>query len=112
MADLIIRGGTIVDGTGTTPYEGDIAITAGTITEIGKITTSAPEEIDARGKLVTPGSGGFDGGAWTRTFTAAPDNAEHAGYLACTQSPDGTIHLISSRLHYRFNLAWLKQPAP
>ncbi len=55
MADLIIRGGTIVDGTGTTPYEGDIAITAGKITEIGKITASAPEEIDARGKLVTPG---------------------------------------------------------
>ncbi len=55
MADLIIRGGTIVDGTGTTPYEGDLAITAGKITEIGKITASAPEEIDARGKLVTPG---------------------------------------------------------
>jgi N-acyl-D-aspartate/D-glutamate deacylase len=55
MADLIIRGGTIVDGTGTTPYEGDIAITAGKITEIGKITGRAPEEIDARGKLVTPG---------------------------------------------------------
>lgn len=63
-------------------------------------------------KLITPGSGDFDGGAWTRKFTAAPDNAEHAGYLASTQSPDGTIHLISSRLHYRFNLAWLKQPAP
>jgi hypothetical protein len=63
-------------------------------------------------KLVTPGTGEFDGGAWTRKFTATPDNAEHAGYLASTQSPDGTIHLISSRLHYRFNLAWLKQPAP
>lgn len=55
MVDLIIRGGTIVDGTGTTPYQGDVAITAGKITEIGKITASAPEEIDARGKLVTPG---------------------------------------------------------
>lgn len=55
MADLIIRGGTIVDGTGTTPYEGDIAITAGKITEIGRVTASAPEEIDASGKLVTPG---------------------------------------------------------
>jgi N-acyl-D-aspartate/D-glutamate deacylase len=55
MADLIIRGGTIVDGTGTTPYEADLAITAGKITEIGQIAASAPEEIDARGKLVTPG---------------------------------------------------------
>ena len=55
MADLIIRGGTIVDGTGTAPFEADLAITAGKITAIGKITASAAEEIDARGKLVTPG---------------------------------------------------------
>jgi hypothetical protein len=62
-------------------------------------------------KLITPGAGEFDGGAWTRKFTATPDNAEHAGYLASTQSPDGTIHLISSALHYRFNLAWLREAA-
>jgi len=62
-------------------------------------------------KLITPGSGNFDGGAWTRKFTAAPDNAEHAGYLASTQSPDGIVHLLSSALHYRFNLAWLREPA-
>ena len=55
MADLIIRGGTIVDGTGTAPYEGDIAITAGKITEIGRITGRGTEEIDAKGRLVTPG---------------------------------------------------------
>ena len=36
-------------------------------------------------------------------------HAETAGYLAATQTPDGIIHLISSRLHYRFNLAWLRQ---
>lgn len=58
--------------------------------------------------LVTPGSGDYDGGAWTGPFSASPTNAEHGGYLAGTQSPDGVIHLISSRLHYRFNLAWLK----
>ena len=62
-------------------------------------------------KLITPGAGEYDGGAWTGTFSAAPDNAEHGGYLASTQSPDNVIHLISSRLHYRFNLAWLKEPA-
>ena len=62
-------------------------------------------------KLVTSGAGTFDGGAWTGVFTATADNAEHGGYLASTQSPDNVIHLISSRLHYRFNLAWLKEPA-
>ena len=34
-------------------------------------------------------------------------HAEPKGYFACTQTPDGVIHLISSRLHYRFNLAWI-----
>lgn len=60
-------------------------------------------------KLLTPGSGEYDGGAWTGKFTATRDQAEHAGYLTATQSPDGVIHLLSSRLHYRFNLAWLKR---
>ena len=60
-------------------------------------------------KLVTPGQGEYDGGAWTGAFTASPTRAEHGGYLAATQTPDGVIHLISSRLHYRFNLAWLKE---
>ncbi len=58
-------------------------------------------------KLLTPGEGEFNGGAWTQDFTATPTRAEHAGYLAATQTPDGVIHLISSRLHYRFNLPWL-----
>lgn len=58
-------------------------------------------------KLLTPGEGEFDGGAWTKQFTATPTRAEHAGYLAATQTPDGVIHLISSRLYYRFNLPWL-----
>jgi formylglycine-generating enzyme len=60
-------------------------------------------------KLITPGEGDYDGGAWTGPFTATPDQAEHAGYLAATQSPDRVIHLISSRLHYRFNLEWLRR---
>jgi len=62
-------------------------------------------------KLLTPGEGEFDGGGHTRSFTASPTRAEHAGYLAATQSPDGVIHLISSRLHYRFNLSWLNEPS-
>jgi sulfatase modifying factor 1 len=58
-------------------------------------------------KLLTPGNGEYDGGAHTGKFLSSPTRAEHAGYLAATQSPDRVIHLISSRLHYRFNLAWL-----
>ena len=50
----------------------------------------------------------LDGGAWTGTFTLDATHAEPKGYLACTQSPDGTIHLLSSRVHYRFNLAWIE----
>jgi len=61
-------------------------------------------------KLLTPGEGKYNGGAHTGGFTASATQAEHAGYLAATQTPDGVIHLISSRLHYRFNLAWLRQP--
>jgi len=60
-------------------------------------------------KLLTPGAGTWDGGAHTKEFTATPTRAEHAGYLASTQTPDHTIHLISSRLHYRLNLEWLLQ---
>lgn len=62
-------------------------------------------------KLVTPGEGEYDGGGHTKYFTATPTQAEHGGYLAATQSPDKVIHLISSKLHYRFNLAWLTTPA-
>src|SRR3954470_19252053 len=53
--DLVIRGGTIADGKGGDLYEADIAISAGRITEVGKVTAKGKEEIDARGKLVAPG---------------------------------------------------------
>ncbi len=52
---LVIRGGTIVDGTGGDPYEADLAISDGKITAIGGVIPKGSEEIDARGKLVTPG---------------------------------------------------------
>ncbi len=60
-------------------------------------------------KLITPGKGQFNGQGWTGDFTTDATHAEPRGYLAATQSPDGVIHLISSALHYRFNLAWLTQ---
>ncbi len=53
--DLIIRGGTIADGTGNTTFTGDIAITGDTITEVGTVSGAAVREINANGALVTPG---------------------------------------------------------
>ena len=54
----------------------------------------------------------FYGRGWTREFLMDDTHAEPLGYFAATQSPDNVIHLISSGLHYRFNLAWLKAPMP
>ncbi|MBX3490404.1 MAG: amidohydrolase family protein [Parvibaculum sp.] len=53
--DLVIRGGTIIDGSGGAAYEADVAIDKGVIVEIGKVATKGREEIDAKGLLVTPG---------------------------------------------------------
>ncbi|WP_316173781.1 MULTISPECIES: N-acyl-D-amino-acid deacylase family protein [unclassified Bradyrhizobium] len=53
--DLVIRGGTIADGTGGALYEADVAIAAGRISEVGKVQAKGRDEIDAKGKLVTPG---------------------------------------------------------
>lgn len=59
-------------------------------------------------KLLTDGKKRFmDGGAWTGFFEMDQTHAEPLGYLAATQSPDGIIHLLSSKNHYRFNLPWL-----
>ena len=61
-------------------------------------------------KLLTDGKTRvLDGGAWTGTFTMDATHAEPKGYLACTQTPDGMIHLLSSRVHYRFNLKWVEK---
>jgi hypothetical protein len=43
-----------------------------------------------------------------RMFTMSPDKAEPRGYMSVCQGLDGVIHLISSRQHYAFNLAWVK----
>lgn len=53
--DLVIRGGTIVDGSGQAPFVGDLAVRADRIVAIGEVPETGREEIDARGMLVTPG---------------------------------------------------------
>jgi N-acyl-D-amino-acid deacylase len=53
--DLIIRNGTIVDGSGLPGFRADLGITGGRITCIGKLQDSANEVIDAEGHVVAPG---------------------------------------------------------
>lgn len=53
--DLVIRGGTIIDGSGEAPFHGDVAVVGKTIVAVGNVVGSGQEEIDARGRLVTPG---------------------------------------------------------
>ena len=52
---LVIRGGTVIDGSGAAPREADIAIAGDRIVAVGAVTARGAEEIDAKGKLVTPG---------------------------------------------------------
>ncbi|ATI80733.1 N-acyl-D-amino-acid deacylase family protein [Sphingobium yanoikuyae] len=53
--DLIIRGGTIYDGSGGEPVVADVAVKNGVIAAIGVFTGTAAQEIDAKGRIVTPG---------------------------------------------------------
>ena len=55
MYDLIIRNGTVIDGTGADRKVADIAIANGRIMKVGEVLEHAENEIDAKGKLVTPG---------------------------------------------------------
>ena len=53
--ELVIRGGTVVDGTGAEARTADVAIDEGRITAVGKVDGAGATEIDADGALVTPG---------------------------------------------------------
>jgi len=55
MHDLVIRGATVVDGTGAQAREADVAVDDGRISAVGRVASRGKEEIDAKGKLVTPG---------------------------------------------------------
>ncbi len=53
--DIVIRGGTVVDGTGAPGRAADVAISGDRIVEIGEVSGTGRREIDASGRLVTPG---------------------------------------------------------
>jgi N-acyl-D-amino-acid deacylase len=55
MHDLVIRGGTVVDGTGCAPRIADVAVDGGLISAVGVVSAPGKREIDATGLLVTPG---------------------------------------------------------
>src|SRR2546430_2336031 len=77
--DLVIRGGGIADGLGGELFDADVAITGGRITEVGRVSGRAKEEIDARGKLVAPGfvdiHTHYDGQVtWSQDITPSSQN--------------------------------------
>jgi N-acyl-D-amino-acid deacylase len=53
--DMVIRNGTIVDGTGAEAFTGDVAVEDGIIVAVGNVDGVGREEIDAKGLIVTPG---------------------------------------------------------
>src|SRR5215471_18732915 len=55
MHDIVVRGGTIMDGTGKAAFSGDVAIAEGRIMGVGGKQGAARREIDATGLMVTPG---------------------------------------------------------
>ena len=106
--DLIIRGGLIADGTGQPCFAGDVAVRDGKIAAVGIVDGSADEEIDATGRLVTPGfvdiHTHYDGHA-TWTHRLAP-SSQHGvttvltgncgvGFAPCKpEDHDRLIHLM------------------
>ena len=55
MFDLLIKNGTVIDGTGSPGQSADVAIKDGLIVEVGKVSGDANETIDATGRIVCPG---------------------------------------------------------
>jgi len=55
MFDVLIRGGTVFDGRGSEPAVADVAISGGVVAEIGHVTGTARQTIDASGRFVAPG---------------------------------------------------------
>jgi N-acyl-D-aspartate/D-glutamate deacylase len=55
MLDYLVKGATIVDGSGSPPYVGDVGVRDGRIAAVGDVTEEAAETVDAAGLIVTPG---------------------------------------------------------
>jgi N-acyl-D-amino-acid deacylase len=55
MHDIVIRYGDVVDGRGSAPARADVAIDGDRVTQVGVVSDRGEREIDATGRLVTPG---------------------------------------------------------
>jgi N-acyl-D-aspartate/D-glutamate deacylase len=53
--DLVVRGGTLIDGTGAPPRTADVGVAGGRGVEVGRVTAAARQIVDADGALVAPG---------------------------------------------------------
>ena len=53
--DLLIKNGTVVDGTGAAPIHADVAVKDGVIVEVGKLSGAAARTVDASDLVVAPG---------------------------------------------------------
>jgi len=55
LLDYLVKGATIVDGSGSPSYVGDVGVRDGRIVALGQVTENATETFDATGLVVTPG---------------------------------------------------------
>ena len=55
MYDLLITKGLIIDGTGSAPYQADVAVSQGNIVALGSLPDTAQQTLDATGLVVSPG---------------------------------------------------------
>lgn len=102
--DIVVRNGTLVDGTGDEPVEGDVAMAGGRIAEVGEVAGSGKEELDAKGLIVTPGfvdiHTHYDGqavwdrhmapSAWHGVTTAVMGNCG-VGFAPCPKGEEQTL---------------------
>ena len=55
MSDLLIRDVLVIDGTGESPYQGDVSVRAGRIEAVGKLTANGAQVVDGAGLALAPG---------------------------------------------------------
>ena len=76
MLDLLVRDGLVVDGTGSPPFRGDVAVEDGKITAVGDLDGAQAERtIDAAGRMVCPGSSTRTATATSRSSPSRPPTA-------------------------------------
>ena len=103
MHDLVIRGGTVIDGTGSEGRNADVAVRDGRIAEVGPVAERGARELDADGLLVTPG--------WVDVHTHYDGQATWDPYLSpsCWHS---SVFSISAAFGCSASVATSLSPSP